>query len=270
MDNPLVTVITLLFVLPFGCAIGSFLNVVIYRLPAGLSLIHPPSRCPQCLHSLGKTENVPVLGWLWLKGQCRWCQTPISPRYPLVEAFTGLMFSLVFIHFGWQWETVGYWLLLSLLITLTLIDWDTLTLPGSLTKTGVVTGILFNCFLGWQQNTLGSSIFQAIAAAALGLWLFDLVRLGGSLLLGQEGMGNGDPKLAAMLGAWLGWQLLLLTAIIACLFGAVYGGLNLWLGRLQRRQGFPFGPFLAIGGGISVFWGQTIISAYLNFVSPEF
>lgn len=264
----LTTLIALLFIVPFGCSVGSFLNVVVYRLPANLSLISPPSRCPSCLHPLGKTENVPVLGWLWLRGKCRWCQTSISPRYPLVEAFTGLLFSAIFWRFGWQWQTVGYWVLVSFLIALTLIDWDTMLLPGSLTKSGLVVGLGFHVLWGWQQQDLIASLYGAIAAAVLGLWSFDLIRFSGTLLLGQEGMGNGDPKLAAMIGAWLGWKLLLLTAFLACFFGSIYGLLQIILGQLKRRQGFPFGPFLAIGGLISLFWGDTLIQSYLNFINP--
>ena len=268
--DPIIALIAFLFIIPFGCSVGSFLNVVAYRLPINLSLIHPPSRCPKCDHSLGKTENVPVLGWLWLRGKCRWCQAPISPRYPAVEAVTGLLFGLTFWYFGWQWQTIGYWVLISFLIALTLIDWDTMLLPNSLTKSGLVAGLIFHLLLGWHQGNLIPSLFGAIAAAVLGLWSFDLIRLGGSLLLGQEGMGNGDPKLAAMIGVWLGWKLLLLTAFLACFFGSIYGVLQLTLGQLQRRQGFPFGPFLAIGGLISLFWGDAIIQVYLNFVSPQF
>ncbi|AIE73365.1 MULTISPECIES: A24 family peptidase [unclassified Synechocystis] len=269
MDSLLVPIV-LLFVIAFGCAVGSFLNVVAYRLPAGLSLVHPPSRCPHCGHSLGPKENVPVLGWLWLRGKCRWCQTRISPRYPLVEATTGLLFALIFSHFGWQWETLGYWTLISFLIALTLIDWDTMTLPNRLTKPGLVVGLLFHLLLGWQSGNFIAPLIEAIASAVLGLWLFDLIRMGGSFLLGKEGMGDGDPKLAAMVGAWLGWQSLLLTTFIACLIGSIYGGLKLLLGTLQRRQSFPFGPFLAIGAMVSLFWGEKIIASYLNFVAPQF
>jgi leader peptidase (prepilin peptidase)/N-methyltransferase len=248
--------------------VGSFLNVVAYRLPIHISVVWPPSRCPTCLHLLGKTENVPVLGWLWLRGQCRWCQTPISPRYPAVEITTGLLFSLVFWRFGWQWQTVAYWLLVSFLITLTLIDWDTMMLPSSLTKSGLLIGLGFHSLQGWQQQDLSLSLYGAIAAATLGLWSFDLIRWAGTILLGQEGMGNGDPKFAALIGAWLGWQLLLLTAFLACLFGSIYGLVCLTLGRLQRRQGFPFGPFLAISSLISLIWGGEMIATYLNVVTP--
>lgn len=268
--DPLIVIISLLFVIPFGCAVGSFLNVVAYRLPANISLIYPPSRCPSCEHPLGKTENVPVLGWLWLRGKCHWCKVSISPRYPLVEAVTGLLFALTFWYFGWEWQTFGYWILISFLIALTLIDWDTMTLPNSLTKPGLVLGLVFHLFLGWLTGNPIPALMGAIASSVLGLWLFDLIRLGGSLLLGKEGMGDGDPKLAAMLGAWLGWQMLLLTTFIACFLGTIYGGLRLMMGTLQRRQGFPFGPFLAIAGMISLFWGEKLLAGYLNFVTPQF
>jgi leader peptidase (prepilin peptidase)/N-methyltransferase len=187
-----------------------------------------------------------------------------------VEAMTGLLFGLTFWYFGWQWQTVGYWVLISFLIPLTLIDWDIMILPGSLTKSGLVAGLVFHLLLGWHQGNLVTALFGAIAAAVLGLWSFDLIRLGGSIFLGQEGMGNGDPKLAAMIGAWLGWQLLLLTAFLACLFGSIYGILCMTLGQLGRRQGFPFGPFLAIGSLVSLFWGAPLIRTYLNFVTPQF
>ncbi|MBL1209930.1 prepilin peptidase, partial [Geminocystis sp. GBBB08] len=122
-----------LIIFIWGACIGSFLNVVIYRIPANISLINPPSRCPKCKHLLGKTENIPVIGWLWLQGKCRWCHTAISPRYPLIEAITGLFFILVFYQFGFTWLSVGYVIFLSWLIALGLIDMDTMTLPNSLT-----------------------------------------------------------------------------------------------------------------------------------------
>jgi leader peptidase (prepilin peptidase)/N-methyltransferase len=268
--DPLIAPIAFLLAIALGCAVGSFLNVVAYRLPEGLSLVYPPSRCPHCGHRLGPKENVPVVGWLWLRGKCRWCQAAISPRYPLVEAVTGLLFALTCWRFGWQWQTLGYWVLISFLIALTLIDWDTMTLPNGLTKPGLVLGLLFHLLLGWQSGHWIIPLVEAIASAVLGLWLFDLIRMGGSLLLGREGMGDGDPKLAAMIGAWLGWPSLLLTTFIACFIGSIYGGLKLLLGTLQRRQGFPFGPFLAIGALVSLFWGEKLIASYLNFVTPQF
>jgi leader peptidase (prepilin peptidase)/N-methyltransferase len=257
-------------VLALGCAIGSFLNVVVYRLPAGLSLLYPPSRCPHCLHPLGKTENVPVLGWFWLRGRCRWCRAAISPRYPLVEALTGSLFMLIFWHYGWTWQTPGYWLLASLLVVLTLIDWDTMTLPGILTKSGLVLGFLFQTSWGWFQGQGLNGFWQALLGALLGLWLFDGIRVGGTLCLHQEAMGDGDPKLAAMLGAWLGWPLLLVASLLACGAGTLAGGLALAGGWLKRRQGFPFGPFLALGGLGSLLWGEALLTFYLQTFLPQF
>ena len=126
-----------------GAAIGSFLNVVVYRVPAGLSVIWPPSRCPKCLHQLGMGENIPILGWLLLRGKCRHCRTPISPRYPLIEAITAIIFVLVYNRFGLSIHTVGYSLLMCWLLALTLIDLDTMTLPNSLTQSGLVLGLTF-------------------------------------------------------------------------------------------------------------------------------
>jgi leader peptidase (prepilin peptidase)/N-methyltransferase len=149
----LIAAITLPFVLAFGACIGSFLNVVIYRLPAGLSLIHPPSRCPRCEHPLGKTENVPVLGWLWLRGRCRWCRVPISVRYPSVEAATGVLFCFVFWQYQFTLLTVGYWVLISWLVALSMIDFDTRTLPNVLTKSGISVRIDFSRGKGLETSS---------------------------------------------------------------------------------------------------------------------
>lgn len=251
------------FILVFllGSAIGSFLNVVVYRLPAGLSIFWPPSRCPKCGHRLKATENIPILGWLRLRGRCSNCRQPISVRYPLVETVTGLLFLLIYWQFGLSLvQTVGYWALFSWLLALTLIDIDTMTLPNALTKSGLVLGIVFQGVIAGIPGIIG-----AVTGAVLGIWLFDLVTLGGSLAFGQAAMGGGDAKLAAMMGAWLGWQLLLLAGFLACLLGAVGGTVAIALGWLSRRQPMPFGPFLALGTAIAALWGEWIVSTYLQF-----
>jgi len=255
----------------FGASIGSFLNVVIYRLPAGISLIYPPSRCPHCLHRLGKTENVPVLGWLWLRGRCRWCATPISPRYPLVEGVMGLLFMAVFWQFGITIESIGYWVFLSWLLALALIDLDTMTLPNSLTESGLQVGWLFAMVEGWENAGISgwaNYLMVSIGSAVLGIWLFDIITIVGSLALGQPAMGGGDAKLAAMIGAWLGWKYLLLTGFVACGVGAFVGGGAIALGLLSRKQPMPFGPFLVLGAVLTVFWGEKLLSAYLNLFFP--
>ncbi|EAZ90105.1 prepilin peptidase [Crocosphaera chwakensis] len=264
----LTALITLPFVFAFGACIGSFLNVVIYRLPEGLSLIHPPSRCPHCEHRLGKTENVPVLGWLWLRGRCRWCRAPISVRYPLIEAVTGLLFCFVFWQYQFTLVTLGYWVLISWLVTLSMIDFDTMTLPGVLTKSGLVLGLIFQGIIGWQVSELPEYLMTSVVSAVSGIWLFDLIGLGGTFVLGQQALGGGDSKLAAMLGAWLGWKYLLVTSFLACLVGSVFGMGGMILGFIDRRHPFPFGPFLALGAMLSLFWGETIVSTYIRLFFP--
>jgi leader peptidase (prepilin peptidase)/N-methyltransferase len=264
----LVTAIAIVFAFVLGAAIGSFLNVVVYRIPAGLSLIHPPSRCPHCLHRLGATENVPVFGWLWLRGRCRWCKTPISMRYPLVEAATGLLFALVYWKFGWNMAAISYFALLSWLLALSLIDLDTMTLPNALTQSGLIVGLGFQAWQGWQDAQVASGLMMGIGSAVLGIWLFDAIRFIGAVAFGQTAMGGGDPKLAAMIGAWLGWKYLLLTGFLACATGAAIGGAAIALGWLGRKQPMPFGPFLALGAALTVFWGDEIISTYLKIFFP--
>ena len=258
------------FVFAFGAAIGSFLNVVIYRIPANLSLLHPPSRCPHCFHPLGKTENIPILGWLKLGGKCRWCHTPISPRYPLIEALTGAIFLIVFWQFGITSLTVGYWIFLSWLLALTFIDLDTLTLPNSLTQWGLVLGLAFQGYLGWEMGNIPEGLILGVGSAVLGVWVFDLIRYSGTLILGQPAMGGGDPKLAGMIGAWLGWKFLLVTAFMSCTVGAVIGGGAIALKMISRRTPIPFGPFLALGATMAVFWGDFLIDFYVKIFFPTF
>ena len=264
------TIITV-FIFVFGASIGSFLNVVVYRLPAKLSLLWPPSRCPHCLHQLGKMENIPVFGWLWLRGRCRWCQAPISMRYPLVEAATGGIFLLVFWQFGFTLTTVGYWAFLSWLLALSLIDLDTMILPNPLTQSGLLLGLLFQAVIGWQDKQLtGVAIYlmAGIFGAVLGIWLLDTIALLGTLALGREAMGAGDAKLMATIGAWLGWKYMLLSGFLACAIGAFAGGGALAVGLLNRQQPMPFGPFLAMAAALTMFWGEGILSTYLKLFFP--
>lgn len=262
-----------LIVLALGASIGSFLNVVAYRLPANLSILWPPSRCPHCLHQLGKRENIPIFGWLWLRGRCRHCHSRISVRYPLVEGITGILFLLVFWQYGFGLETVGYWAFLSWLLALSLIDLDTMTLPNSLTQSGLVLGLVFQSTVGFwpasQLSGISSQLMTGIVGAVVGIWLFDILALGGSMVFGQTAMGAGDAKLAAMMGAWLGWQYLLLAGFLACAVGAFAGGGAIALGWLNRRQPMPFGPFLALGAGLTIFWGDAILSSYLRLFFPD-
>ncbi|MGB3509317.1 MAG: prepilin peptidase [Microcoleaceae cyanobacterium] len=263
-----------LIVFALGASIGSFLNVVIYRIPAGLSILWPPSRCPRCHSRLKATENVPIFGWLWLRGHCGHCRSPISIRYPLIEAVTGLLFLLVFWKFGTSISTLGYWAFFSWLLALSMIDLDTMTLPNPLTQSGLILGLAFQFFTtletNFQVSNLVNYLTLGIIGAVVGLWLFDLTSIFGSIAFGQAVMGGGDAKLAAMMGAWLGWKYLLLAAFLACGMGAFVGGGAIALNWLDRRQPIPFGPFLAMGAGLTVLWGDDILSTYFNLFFPGF
>ena len=253
----------------FGACIGSFLNVVIYRLPAKLSLIHPPSRCPHCLHPLGKTENVPVLGWLWLRGKCRWCHTPISARYPFIEALTGGLFTYTYHQFGITWLTLGYLIFLSWLIALAWIDFDTMTLPNSLTQSGLVVGLVYQGWLGFTIDNgsgIREALWQSILGGVLGIWLFDAILIFGSVVFGKPAMGGGDPKLASMIGVWLGWQNLLVTAFMACLLGTIIGVGAIVFKLLPKGKPMPFGPFLVIGSILAMFVGDFLLTQYLEYI----
>lgn len=255
--------LTLIFVL--GASVGSFLNVVIYRLPAGLSLIKPRSRCPHCLHPLGAKENVPVFGWIWLKGRCFHCHAPISPRYPLIEAMVGFLFLASFWQFGWTWDTVTGWLLLSWLVALAWIDLDTFILPNELTQSGLILGVL-STFLTHHFSL--DILLDRLEGVVLGYWLFEIIRIVGTLILRKPAMGKGDAKLSAMLGAWLGWKLVLFSSFLACLIGSLLGVIAIGLGWVKRQQPIPFGPFLVLGAILTLFWGQGWVNQYQQLFNP--
>lgn len=271
MDILIVTLASLI-VFALGASIGSFINVVVYRLPARLSILWPPSRCPQCLNQLKAYDNVPVMGWLWLKGRCRNCKSKISLRYPVIEAITGIIFLLVFLVFNVSIFTIGYWAFCSWLLALSLIDLDTMTLPNPLTKSGLVVGIIFQMVVGFLPEAswvgLIKHLMMGVAGAVLGLWLFDGISIIGSIAFGKAAMGAGDAKLAAMMGAWLGWKYLLLASFIACVLGVLVGGGAIIRSRRKFGQQMPFGPFLALGAVITIFSGEAILSSYLRLFLP--
>lgn len=250
----------LLFVAILGAAVGSFLNVVIYRVPLGMSLLHPPSQCPRCHNRLRSQDNLPVVGWLKLKGRCHFCRNPISARYPIIEAITAIAFVGVALHSGWTIETLGGWLLLSWLLALTVIDLDTMTLPNALTASGLATGVVFQMVIAPDRWPL--VLFWSLFVAIVALWLSDLFRWLGEFVLRQPVMGGGDSKLLALLGVWLGGPKLLLALFLACLSGAIAGGIGRWRRTLKPMQPIPFGPFLALGGAIAWAWGPEWIKIY--------
>jgi len=267
-----------------GLIIGSFLNVVILRLPLmmertwrreaqqvlesdvtfsfgsadePLSLSHPPSTCPQCGHRIRAWENVPVLSYVFLRGRCARCRARISPRYPLVEAATAALSAAVALHFGASWLAVSALVFTWALIALTMIDMDHQLLPDSITLPLLWIGLAINTqeLLVPLESAVWGAVFGYLSLWSV-YWAF-------KLLTGKEGMGYGDFKLLAALGAWLGWKALPLIIILSSLVGAVLGlSMILLLGR-DKNVPIPFGPYLAIAGWIALMWGDTLSNAYL-------
>jgi leader peptidase (prepilin peptidase)/N-methyltransferase len=268
----------------FWLLIGSFLNVVILRLPARLehdwrcqckelleiesqddepskkplSIMWSRSQCPKCGHLIKSYENIPLLSFLFLKGSCAACKAPISKRYPIVEATTAILFLLVAMHFGPTIQSVAAIGLTAILIALTGIDIDHQLLPDDLTLFLLWSGLfasLFNVFTDPVSSIIGA------VAGYLSLWLvYHLFRL----VTGKEGMGYGDFKLLAALGAWIGWQMLPLIILLSSLVGAVIGLIMIGLRRHKSSQPMPFGPFIALAGWVALMWGDQIIDTYLR------
>ncbi|MBU0689437.1 MAG: A24 family peptidase [Gammaproteobacteria bacterium] len=279
-DNPalFITVCGLL-----GLMVGSFLNVVIHRLPKMMerewhaqcaelnekpqpentpyNLLIPRSACPHCHHAIGALENIPIISYLMLRGKCHGCGAHISMRYPVVEALSGILSAYAAWHFGFGIAASAALIMIWALIALTFIDFDTQLLPDAITLPLLWLGLLLNI------NATFTSLTNAVVGAIAGYlvlwsvyWLFKLVT-------GKEGMGYGDFKLLAAIGAWLGWTLLPLTILLSSLVGAVVGIALIVLTKHGRNIPIPFGPYLAGGGLIALFWGQPLTQSYLQLLS---
>jgi leader peptidase (prepilin peptidase) / N-methyltransferase len=264
-----------------GLLVGSFLNVVIYRLPEMMqrewraeareilelpdegaqpifNLVTPRSRCPKCGHAIAWYENVPVVSWLLLGGKCKDCKTPISKRYPLIEIVSGVLAGVCAWHFGY-----GGWLVFTLfaswlLLAAAMIDADTTLLPDSMTLLLLWAGLLA-ALLGVSPVSLQDAVIGAMAGY-LSLWsVYWLFKL----MTGKEGMGFGDFKLLAALGAFVGWQYLPLIILLSSVVGLVFAVGGMLLGGEKRVQ-IPFGPYLATAGWIALLWGDTIVTSYLE------
>ncbi len=244
----------------FGLVVGSFLNVCIHRLPREESLVFPGSHCPACGAPIRPWDNIPLLSFLILRGRCRACRAPISWRYPLVEGLTGILFALTVARFGVS--PVGGVLLvfLSALVAATFIDLDHQIIPNAITLPGIPLGLLAGLFLG------GPPILDRVIGMLAGAGFLYLVLYYGGVVYGQDAMGEGDLNLVAMVGAFLGWRAVILTILIGCLSGAGVGVGLIVLRRVGRRQHMPFGPFLALGAVVALFWGETLIVWYLAFL----
>jgi leader peptidase (prepilin peptidase)/N-methyltransferase len=249
----------LVFSFIFGAIIGSFLNVCIYRIPAGKSIVSPSSHCPNCQSPIRWYQNMPILSWLALGGRCANCKSHISVRYPLVEALTGLLFALVFFRFGLQWATPVYWLFCAALVAITFIDLDHQIIPDVISLPGIPVGFLCSFVIPWISWT--DSLFGIL----LGGGSLFLVAAGYELLTKKEGMGGGDIKLLGMMGAFLGWRAVLPVIFLSSLIGSLVGVPLMLIKKADGKFAIPFGPFLALGALIYLFWGRQLILWYLSF-----
>lgn len=243
-----------------GAVIGSFLNVCIYRIPAGQSIAFPPSRCPECHTPIRWYQNVPILSWLVLGGKCASCKTPISHRYPMVEALTGGLFVLVFYCFGISLATLVYWLFAAALVVITFIDIDHQIIPDVISLPGTLAGFFCSFAVPWLSWT--DSAFGIL----LGGGSLYAVAVGYELLTKKEGMGGGDIKLLAMIGAFLGWKAVLPVIFFSSLMGTMVGVPVMLVKKADRRLAIPFGPFLAAGALFYLFWGAAVIRWYLKLL----
>lgn len=294
MDRPLLAIGVALI----GACVGSFLNVVAWRLPRQESLVLPPSHCPHCGTRLAWFENIPVLGWLVLAGRCRHCGAPISARYPAVELLCAGLWVAVLVTtpllgsttgtpalggssplaaalpwlgggpIDW-WLVAAGWLLASLLLPMVLIDLDHLWLPEPLCRWGLLLGLALTAIAGYRQGAAagGAQLLDHLIAAAAGLLAMEGLSALAQKLMGKPALGLGDAKLTALLGAWLGLYAMAVAVFLAFLSGALLGSALMLIGRLKRGQPFPFGPYLAAGGlavwiGGARWWGQVLGGAF--------
>lgn len=267
----------------FGLIVGSFLNVVIHRLPIMMerewkqdcaetfpdlnikietekyNLSKPRSTCPQCKTPLRIIDNIPIISWLILRGKCHHCTTPISIRYPLVELLTALMSIIIALHFELSYYSISLLFFTFALISATIIDLDTMLLPDQITLPLTWFGI-FIALIGWSPISLQDAVIGAIAGYLClwsVYWLFKIIT-------GKEGMGYGDFKLLAALGAWLGWQQLPMIVLLSSVVGLIFGLIQLRLQKKGIDKQFPFGPYLAIAGWVSLMWGNNIMLWYYS------
>jgi leader peptidase (prepilin peptidase)/N-methyltransferase len=244
-----------------GLLVGSFLNVVVWRLPRGESVVHPASHCPGCNRPIRPLDNVPVLSWLWLRGRCRDCRTPISARYPAVELLTALVWLAFALKFGYDAQLPAYLYLGAVGVALALIDLDTKRLPNVLVLPSYPVGIGLLAIAAGVNGTWDDFVRALLGMVALYGFYFVLV------LAVPKGMGFGDVKLAGVLGlylGWLGWGEVIAGGFLGFLVGGVVGIGLMLVRRAGRKSQIPFGPFMLLGALLAVFWGHALANAYTS------
>jgi leader peptidase (prepilin peptidase)/N-methyltransferase len=259
-DAPMVW--QLLVVATFGAVIGSFLNVCIYRIPHRASIVLPASACPHCRHELSWYENIPILSWIVLRGRCRSCRAWIGARYPIVEAITAALFAGAWWFYGPSILFASRIVFGCALIVLFAIDLEHKLLPNVITVPGIVVGFLFSFFTepGWIDSLLGIAVGGGILLIVFYLWLW--VRK-------IEALGMGDPKMLAMVGAFLGWKMTLLTLMLGSLIGSLVGAVLIVSKRGSLASQLPFGCFLALGAAVAATVGPGVLNWYLQSLVPQ-
>jgi leader peptidase (prepilin peptidase)/N-methyltransferase len=250
--------VELLAVVIVGLCVGSFLNVCAYRLPLGESIVHPRSRCTSCGRTLTWFDNVPVLSWAALGGRCRNCKQPVSWMYPAVEVVTALVFVITYLTYGLTLLSLVRVVFACALIVLFVTDLQHKILPNAITLPGIVVGFVCSVFLppGWMSSLIGLAVGGGFLLAIAEAYY---------RIRGQEGLGMGDVKLLAMIGAFLGWKLVLLTLVFASFTGSLAGGVLIASGRGNMKYALPFGTFLAVGALFAATWGEPIADWYFGF-----
>ncbi|MBW6512537.1 MAG: prepilin peptidase [Desulfuromonadaceae bacterium] len=243
-----------------GAVVGSFLNVCIYRLPRKQSIVSPPSSCPQCGARIPWYLNVPLVSFMVLRGRCCACKTPISLRYPAIELLNGLLFWVIFDRFGMSWLTPVFWLFSAALVVIAFIDLEHQIIPDVISLPGIVVGFLCSFlipWLSWSDSALG---------ILLGGGSLFVIATGYQLLTGREGMGGGDIKLLAMVGAFMGWKAVLPIIFLASLLGTLVGVPLMLVQRENARLALPFGPFIVCATLVFLLWGGLLFNYYLRLI----
>lgn len=242
-----------------GAALGSFLNVVVYRLPRGESIFRPASHCPNCDKPVKPYDNIPILSWLLLGAKCRNCKEPISIRYPVVELTVALWLVWMFQLFGLSWEFANFTILGTVLLAVSIVDIDTQLIPDSVLIVGALFGLTF-AFYGDAMT-----IAESLTGGAVMGGTFFLIAIIGEKLMKKESMGFGDVKLSLMIGLFIGWKMALLAIFFSSIFASVIGLSAIGLGKMKFGKPFAFGPFIALGALVSGIWGNVIVNAYLRW-----
>jgi len=242
-----------IFVFIFGAAIGSFLNVCIYRIPEKASIVKPASRCPSCGHPIRFYDNIPIISFLILRARCRDCGAKISWRYPLVEMITGLMALLLFLQFGPTLVFLAFFIFTAVLIVITFIDLDHQIIPDILSLPGIPVFFLAAVFI------VGLPWLEALIGLLIGGGVLLAIAYGYELITKREGMGGGDIKLLAMIGGFLGWKSLIFVLLFSSLTGAVVGIAAMIVKKQDTKYAIPFGPFLSAAAVAWIFWGDAFI-----------